>query len=163
MAQSWKNVLGALESPIKVLEFFHKQESENLVSHFAVGFSRRARVSSFQPLRREQIRPHHRSAVPQHNGFTQGPSADRVRQRESRHGKTVTSFCDIFVLRKMLSVMPSCVCLHKTMLFIHFTGAVQFSCCTFQPVECIIIIIITRCSAIAETPRCRVRYSFRQK
>jgi len=25
------------------------------------------------------------------------------------------------------------------------------------------IIILTRCSAIAERPRCRVRYSFRQK
>jgi len=29
--------------------------------------------------------------------------------------------------------------------------------------SCILLLYITRCSAIAERPRCRMRYSFRQK
>ena len=104
------------------------------MSCFVLGFSRRPRVSSFQPLRREQVRPHHRTAVPQHNGFTQGSSANRVCQRKSRHGKTATNVSAIFSCYKMLSVMPSCV---NTKRCCSIILRVRYSsCCGFQPVEC---------------------------
>ena len=107
------------------------------MSCFVLGFSRRPRVSSFQPLRCEQVGPHHRAAVPQHNGFTQGSSANGVCQRKSRHGKTTTNVSAIFSCYKMLSVMPSCV---NTKQCCSFILRVRYSsCCGFQPVECIIV------------------------